>query len=94
MAQATYAAAYMLATTAAYQNQVLIALCVALTTATGSSDPTVAAIANQYLARDLTDVAYRVGLRIADSMPGLTPNDATVQAAVTALIPATGSFAL
>lgn len=94
MPEATYAAAYQLATTAAFQEQVLIALYAAFTTAATSSDPNVSACSARYLAQNNTDMSVRVALRIADSMPGLTPNDATVQAAVTALIPATGTFTL
>lgn len=94
MPQATYSAAYTLATTAAFQQQVLIALYVALTASAASSDPSVAAVSGRYLVQNLTDMSVRVALRIADSMPGLTPNDATVEAAVAALIPATGTFSL
>ena len=94
MPEATYGAAYQLANTAAFQQQVTIALYNALNAALASSDPTVAQISAQYIGQDLAGPAQRSAYRIADQMPGLTPNDATVQAAVTALIPATGSFVL
>lgn len=94
MAEATYGAAYTLATTPAFQQQVLISLYAALTTAMSSSDQTLKNTASNYIGQDLTAAGVRVGFRIADSMPGLTPNDATVQAAVNALIPASGPFVL
>lgn len=94
MAEATYAAAYQLATTQTFQQQVLIALYVAFTASAASTDPDVAAVSQRYLAQNLTDMSVRVALRVADGMPGLTPNDATVQAAVSALIPIAGSFFL
>ena len=94
MPESTYAAAYQVGSSAAFQQQVLIALYVGLGAAMASSDPDVSAISTRYVAQNLSDMSVRVALRIADSMPGLTPNDATVQAAVNALIPASGPFSL
>lgn len=91
MPEATYAAAYTLATTPAFINQVQIALTVTGNNIIATGDfPSI----NLYCFGRDPSAAARVALRIADSMPGLTPNDATVQAAVDPLIPTSGAFVL